>query len=103
MEACFPLLTPLGSTAQVASDEADGHCLPFPVKIWLWPCVTLSPGNLAFIISRDSPPRTVVSEAQAIPPASFCLPRVLELSLSFLQKHVKMPKDLEALLSFLKK
>lgn len=44
-----------------------------------------------------------MSEAQAIPPASFCLPRVLELSLSFLQKHVKMPKDLEALLSFLKK
>lgn len=31
-------------------DETDGQYLPFPVKAWLWPCATLSPGNLAFII-----------------------------------------------------
>lgn len=34
---------------------------------------------------------------------AFCLLEARELSLSFLWKHVKMPKSLEALLSFLQK
>ncbi|KAI4547264.1 hypothetical protein MG293_003819 [Ovis ammon polii] len=48
--AWTPLLTPPGSTAEVATDKTDGQCLPFPFKAWLWPCATLSPGNLVFII-----------------------------------------------------
>lgn len=34
-------------------------------------------------------------------PPFLCLPETPELSLSFLQKYVKMPQNLEALLSFL--
>lgn len=44
--------------------------------------------------------RTVVSEVQATPPTFFlCLPEAPKLSLSVLQKYVRMPKNLEVLLS----
>lgn len=78
----------------------DGYCLPSPVKAWLcnsesWePCIHhqwIYPGHWC-----------LQPKLYLLPPF-LCPPEAPELSLSFLQKYVKMPQNLEALLSFLQK
>lgn len=77
----------------------DGYCLPFPVKAWLWPCATLEPWEPCIHHLWIHPGKWCLQPRPHHLPPFLCLPEAPALSLFFLQKYVKVPQNLEALLS----